>query len=136
MNRFKVRVWDTLGECYLPQIYRLIHGQDGFVYQADLWIDSYLRETPIFLSFTTILHCKRFIVEQCTGLADVTGIFIYDGDIVTLLGGEHRVILFRNGGFGWTAFGDEEDFIGLAGHTYFHEIMKNIKIVGNIHKKY
>ena len=70
--------------------------------------------------------------QQFTGLTDKNKTAIYEGDILKLYTGDHVVVEFKNGGFGFRSTIDKNHFTGFAGHTYFDYLMETFEVVGNI----
>lgn len=103
----KYRIFDKLRGRYLTK-------KEGFVYpDGELKVDD----------------VGEYIVEECTGLRDKTGKFIYDGDIVIQSGGFHdEKIVVRKIGYLCNISKDSEY---NDGKVQFKIIYK-YEVIGNV----
>lgn len=121
MREIKFRVWNTLLKKYIPD--DLVHiSSDGsflFGFFSYIKVDFYKYRDDIFRG--------ENIAEQFTGLRDINGREIYEGDILIDDTGEpieYWVVKFSDGGFIGECAGTAEPLFELA----------NLEIVGNIHE--
>ena len=119
MREIKFRVWDNIAKKYIDSRYVSISGL-GLLHVAKRIIKNCFRP----------LHTRKnpwFIVEQYTGLKDINGTEIYEGDILIDDTGEpieYWVVKFSDGGFIGECAGTAEPLFELA----------NLEVVGNIHE--
>ena len=119
MREIKFRVWDNIAKKYIDSRYVSISGL-GLLHVAKRIIKNCLRP----------LHTRKnpwFIVEQYTGLKDINGTEIYEGDILIDDTGdpiEYWEVKFYEGGFVGECAGVAEPLFELT----------NLEVVGNIHK--
>lgn len=71
-DSFKFRVWNKLGKYYEPEQY------------LKLTQDGYLRLYHDSIKFPLFGTESEHIVERCTGLKDVNGKLIFEGDVVNM----------------------------------------------------
>ena len=121
MREIKFRVWNTLLKKYIPD--DLVHiSSDGsflFGFFSYIKVDFYKYRDDIFRG--------ENIAEQFTGLRDINGREIYEGDILIDDTGEpieYWVVKFSDGGFIGECAGVAEPLFELA----------NLEVVGNIHE--
>lgn len=121
MREIKFRVWNTLLKKYIPD--DLVHiSSDGsflFGFFSYIKVDFYKYRDDIFRG--------ENIAEQFTGLRDINGREIYEGDILIDDTGEpieYWVVKFSDGGFMGECAGVAEPLFELA----------NLEVVGNIHE--
>ena len=121
MREIKFRVWNTLLKKYIPD--DLVHiSSDGsflFGFFSYIKVDFYKYRDDIFRG--------ENIAEQFTGLRDINGREIYEGDILIDDTGEpieYWVVKFSDGGFIGECAGVAEPLFELT----------NLEVVGNIHE--
>jgi len=121
MREIKFRVWNTLLKKYIPD--DLVHiSSDGsflFGFFSYIKVDFYKYRDDIFRG--------ENIAEQFTGLRDINGREIYEGDILIDDTGEpieYWVVKFSDGGFVGECAGVAEALFELT----------NLEVVGNIHE--
>ena len=121
MREIKFRVWNTLLKKYIPD--DLVHiSSDGsflFGFFSYIKVDFYKYRDDIFRG--------ENIAEQFTGLRDINGREIYEGDILIDDTGEpieYWVVKFSDGGFIGECAGVAEPLFELT----------NLEIAGNIHE--
>lgn len=131
-SRFKFRVWDDTNKRYLPASDAIIDGRTGMKFHG-----------PIFSAV--------YIIEQCTGLTDLNGKLIYEGDIVEFTyfdynGKDYQI----EGTIEYGEFGlmlrkvnkGHETFVDAGDDLYFYAWLGEfdfdpeacIEIIGNIHE--
>lgn len=108
-DRFRCRAWNKEDESYAYEIQRF-----GSFYPNPYWQDS----------FADFLDDDDWIIEQCTGLKDKNGKFIYEGDIIREISKkepewEEYITAVRWKECGFNLY-DSEDF--------------DFEIIGNIHE--
>ncbi|AVH85599.1 hypothetical protein [Lactobacillus phage Maenad] len=117
----KFRAWDKKNEIYLYNIQDAHDTVWGLVKYDDGKIAEY--DEPCFGDF---LNNERYVVEQFTGLKDMNGKDIYEGDLVRLaddLDNPYKVI-FDKAKF---------EFSGSRFCYDFGEAFMDYEVIGNVH---
>ena len=116
-DRFKFRIW---------------HDQQGMIYPDGVFIR--ISEDKVMKLDPTIEEPRYFImplsdydIMQCTGLRDVNGNLIYEGDIIDC-GDITRDIRWAEGRF--VAVHIEKDYVDCLEYN-----MKRITVIGNIYER-
>ena len=144
MKSIFYRVWDTQENKYFEPTYEAFNGK-----LEDLHIG--LHGDLFMRTMDGTIHCDsvfpgRFVVEQASHLLDRKGIVIHEGDIVLHnkmpgLTNERykRVIVFRNGAFGYERFQNKNKKLFQPLGKYYIGNQKDrdsfCEIIGNIHTK-
>jgi len=122
----KFRAWNKISKIYLYNVQNAYDTISGFVKYENGDDADYDEEC-----FAGFLDDERYVVEQFTGLKDVNGNDIYDGDIVhcknEYQGTDYTgKVMFFNGGFCvWTG--------GFLNYVWEDMIPE---IIGNVHNSH
>ena len=116
----KFRAWDKKTKCYWDVEH--INFVSGNIVCDMGWADK--AETQ---RWNALLKQGEYILEQSTGLFDMNGVEIFEGDIVKYNTDDLGVISTYLGGF----------IVESYKHDYFEhigEVVGEMKIIGNIHE--
>lgn len=128
MDRFKFRVWNIENKNF---IYDAIYAYDGNNYSSkdnDGWICCFGEY---------IDRNNEYIVEQCTGLKDKNGKFIYEGDILKSRYSDvmRYEVVYRNAGLCLRVFAIDKpetmDYLHIGKDV---ESIGLYEVIGNIHE--
>ena len=124
-DRFKFRVWDKPLEKYMD-------------FKEFKFMNVEFTFCPITKEAEIEYDKERYIVEQCTGLKDKNGKFIYENDLIKCPIGIYRIAVDD---FGlWTVVYKNNPFAGVGEWSYFvrqyafNQDNGEIEILGNIHE--
>lgn len=126
MREIKFRVWNTLLKEYVPEDIVYL-SPDGSLLFGSIMLDSAIYIKPNFQKYKDVILEGENIAEQFTGLKDINGTEIYEGDILIDDSGEpieYWIVKFSDGGFVGECVGVAESLFELT----------NLEVAGNIHK--
>lgn len=119
MREIKFRAWDTLHECFIT-------AENGYQYIFDSLTSTWFSVNGSDIKLLNFN--SELVLMQFTGLRDVNGTEIYEGDIILSIGVEFKVG-FKNGSFSAEYSDNDEDhfYLGNANETTF-------EVIGNIYQ--
>ena len=113
-DRFKFRVWNNK-----MQKFHIVFSMHGIVNDT---LEGYAKD-------------DNFVLEQCTGLKDVNGKLIYEGDIVELDDGteiNNAVIEWEEQSGQWVICTTDTTYTGTI-YTFDNLYGNDLTVIGNIH---
>ena len=118
-DRFKFRAWDPVKKEYYDEFYLMSNG-DGVIYSP---VEEDGNE-------------DRLLIEQCTGLKDVNGRLIYEGDIIKT---PSLTYLLKVDVFNVLAcierdFSYRVEWSRFVADVYHEGRQRFIEVIGNIHE--
>ena len=118
-DRFKFRVWDKGNEKY---IYDAVYAYDGNSYKGE---GDNLGHIYCFGEYLDDQEGGLCVVEQCTGLKDMEGNLVYEGDIV---------YSYDNDKAGVIEFDVARFVISFPKSKTWDDLYGSFKVIGNIHE--
>lgn len=123
MREIKFRVFDQISKQMSPSF--SLFGEFTMIGGVFAWLDGVRGHE----SNTGLLSLNDLYVMQFTGLKDVNGVCIYEGDIVNFAGGDIRIVKYDRGCF-WCE-NDEKSKDPLWKLTHYCD---EYMVIGNIHQ--
>jgi hypothetical protein len=84
------RVWDNKMLSYFSEDFLISHKGDLLAYH------------PILSGWYAILNINELKVERCTGVVDIKGFFVFDGDIIKVVNQDTKDILDQQVAYIWS----------------------------------
>ena len=125
MDRLKFRVWDKTNKFY----------DDGFIIHADKGIIEYPEGGWDIRGYDDNEN-GNYIIEQCTGIKDINGKLVYEGDIISYELDNDGLFIFVVkysevfNGYGTITY---TRYAGLFS-TELNKLGYGIRVIGNIHE--
>lgn len=117
MREIKFRGMDTLGN--------IVYGTGIFKDKYNTWLLYKDPLKPLGFGFKEFLIMKDIPITQSTGMKDVNGKEIYEGDVIECFSGEIAIIVYMNGAF----------MIKVGSClNCFHFTRGEVEVVGNIYE--
>jgi len=121
MREIKFRVWDKL-----LKEFNVLSLHD--ITEDDYWYDGKSEMWSVFYDGTH--EQEKFIIEQYTGLKDIHGVEIYEGDEIEFNGTKGKVEWDNN-----TASFRFKSYTSIYSLAFSKYNIINIEVIGNIHQE-